>query len=99
MVDHNIWVDASTSWGIGLLVSGKLVVAWRLVEGWKTVVWDIGWAKTITIELGALWIAVTGIFDVHMGSIVTTPVLSVPCCEGDHTLDIQSHFIPHQCYH
>ena len=48
-VDMNIWVDASTSWGIGLVVDGRWR-AWKLVPGWNTDRRDIGWAESIALE-------------------------------------------------
>jgi hypothetical protein len=64
-VDKDIWVDASTSWGIGLVVGGRWA-AWRLAEGWRGDGRDIGWAETIAMELAALWIAAAGISDAHV---------------------------------
>ena len=58
MVDPDIYVDASTSWGIGLCV-GDLWAAWRLVPGWNTGGQDIGWAEAVALELVALWLAKT----------------------------------------
>jgi hypothetical protein len=64
-VDHNIWVDAFTSWGICLLVDGRWAT-WRLVEGQRTVGWDIGRVKTISVELAALWITDASICDMQV---------------------------------
>ena len=43
IINLDIYVDASTSWGIGLIV-GNHWVAWSLCQGWKAAGWDIGWA-------------------------------------------------------
>jgi len=48
-IDLDIWVDASTSWGIGLVVDG-LWRAWALRPGWKRERRDIGWAESIALE-------------------------------------------------
>jgi hypothetical protein len=65
LADFDIWVDASTSWGIGLLV-GDMWAAWKLADGWKSAGREIGWAETIAVELAALWIADAGICDAHV---------------------------------
>ena len=66
VVDLNIYVDASTSWGIGLCVGGLWAV-WRLVSGWNTGGQDIGWAEAVALELAAMWLAET---DRHDMSVV-----------------------------
>ena len=63
MVDLEIYVDASTSWGIGLCI-GNHWVAWRLVPGWNNGGHDIGWAEAVTLELAAMWLAETDHHDV-----------------------------------
>lgn len=50
--DIGIWVDASTSWGIGVLIAGQWN-AWRLAADWKKDSRDIGWAEMIAAELAA----------------------------------------------
>jgi hypothetical protein len=64
-MDHDIWVDASTSWGVGLLVKGKWA-AWKLADGWNGGGRDIGWAETIAVGIAAIWIANTSICDAHV---------------------------------
>jgi hypothetical protein len=51
--DLDIWVDASTDWGIGL-VMGSQWDAWTLKEGWKGQGRDIGWLEAIAVELVVL---------------------------------------------
>lgn len=51
--DYNIWVDASTEWGIGLLW-GEHWDAWRLQDGWKGPGRDIGWLEGVAVELALL---------------------------------------------
>ena len=53
--DPDIWVDASTDWGIGIVVGGRWV-AWKLCLGWKAEGRDIGWAEAIALELAVLWL-------------------------------------------
>jgi hypothetical protein len=50
-----IWVDASTSWGIGLLIN-KSWAAWKLLPNWNMNSRDIGWAEAIAVELATLWV-------------------------------------------
>jgi hypothetical protein len=49
-VDHGIWVDASTDWGIGILFQGRWD-AWRTLPCWKDKGRDIGWLEGVAIEL------------------------------------------------
>jgi hypothetical protein len=51
--DLDLWVDASTDWGIGL-VMGSRWDAWTLKEGWKGQGQDIGWLEAIAVELAVL---------------------------------------------
>ncbi|KAF5376629.1 hypothetical protein D9615_007855 [Tricholomella constricta] len=64
---HNIpiFVDASTSWGIGLFVDGKWL-AWRLLPGWKTNGRDIGWAEMVAVDLALRAILASGLRDCHL---------------------------------
>lgn len=64
-IDLNIWVDASTSWGIGLWIHSHWS-AWGLQPGWSNGQWDIGWLETIAIELAALWLSTQNIYDSHV---------------------------------
>jgi hypothetical protein len=48
--NQRIYVDASTSWGIGLVIDEKWF-AWRLKPGWKADGRDIGWAEMTAVEL------------------------------------------------
>lgn len=45
-----IFVDASTSWGIGLMINDRWF-AWKLKPGWKADGRDIGWAEMVAVEL------------------------------------------------
>jgi hypothetical protein len=59
-IDIDIWVDASTEFGIGLVV-GHRWRAWKLKDGWKGERRDIGWAESVGLELATLEIASRGI--------------------------------------
>jgi len=48
--DLRIFVDASTSWGIGIVI-GDEWAAFRLSESWKVDGRDICWLETVAIEL------------------------------------------------
>ena len=51
--DLDIWVDASTDWGIGVVV-GQARAAWRWavpLSEWKREGRDIGWAEMVAVEL------------------------------------------------
>ena len=48
--DPDMWVDASMSWGIGLVVN-SCWAAWQPLDGWKEAGHDIGWAEMTTMEL------------------------------------------------
>jgi len=61
-VDTNAWVDASTGWGIGMVI-GSQWAAWKLVPGWKSDGRDIGWAESIALELAILMLVDHGFKD------------------------------------
>lgn len=48
--DVSIMVDASTVWGIGLVLNGRWL-AWELKEGWKSDGRDIGWGEMVAVLL------------------------------------------------
>jgi hypothetical protein len=45
------WVDASTSYGVGVVLNDKWD-AWELTAGWNVNARHIGWAEMLAIELG-----------------------------------------------
>lgn len=57
--DLDIWVDASTDWGIGL-VWGNKWDAWTIVEGWKGHGRDIGWLEAVAVELAVMSLFLSG---------------------------------------
>ena len=58
------WVDASSSWGIGI-VFGNEWDFWMLRSGWHTSDRNIGWAEFVAIELGLLFAVHRGYSNVH----------------------------------
>ncbi|KAE8220475.1 hypothetical protein CF319_g6006 [Tilletia indica] len=48
-----IYVDASTEWGIGIVV-GDAWAAWKLLPGWEADSRGILWAEAVALELGVL---------------------------------------------
>lgn len=59
-----MYVDASTSWGIGLIVDDRWM-AWKLKEGWKSDGRDIGWAEIVAIELALRVLIALGYSSLH----------------------------------
>jgi hypothetical protein len=53
MIDPDVWVDASTSWGIGVHI-GHRWDAWSLRAGWKGNSRDIGWAEGVAVEVAVM---------------------------------------------
>ena len=48
--DLGLFVDASTSWGIGIIVSGRWA-AYKLHDDWKIEGRDICWLETVAVEI------------------------------------------------
>ena len=61
-VDPDIWVDASTDWGVGVII-GDQWAAWKLLPGWNTGGRNIGWAESIAMELAFLILISRGFKD------------------------------------
>jgi hypothetical protein len=61
---REFWVDASSGWGVGVVVDGKWD-AWRLREGWRANGREIGWAEMLAIELGLRLAIERGMQDKH----------------------------------
>ena len=49
-LDNKVFVDASTSWGIGFVLDGRWL-AWQFKKDWKYEGREIGWAEMVAIEL------------------------------------------------
>ena len=60
----DFWVDASSSWGIGIVLDNHWD-SWRLSPGWNVDGRNIGWAEFVAIELGLLFAVHKGFSDVH----------------------------------
>ena len=60
----DFWVDASSSWGIGIVFEGEWD-AWHLSPGWDADGRNIGWAEFVAIELGLLFAIHKGYSDTH----------------------------------
>jgi hypothetical protein len=60
----DFWVDASSSWGIGIVFEGEWD-AWKFLEGWDTDGRNIGWAEFVAVELGLLFAIHKGYSDTH----------------------------------
>ena len=58
------WVDASSSWGIGV-VFDNWWDAWKLTPGWNADGRNIGWAEFVAIELGLLFAIYKGFSNTH----------------------------------
>ena len=48
--DLGIFVDASTSWGIGIVIAGRWIT-FELHEDWKVEGRDICWLETVVVEI------------------------------------------------
>ena len=60
----SFWVDASSSWGIGIVFDSYWDF-WRLSKGWDKGGRNIGWAEMVAVELGLLFAVHMGHSDVH----------------------------------
>lgn len=63
--DLRIYVDASTSWGIGIMI-GDRWYAFKLVRDWKVPGIDIGWLEAVALELLMYFLVQLGHRDVHL---------------------------------
>ena len=58
------WVDASSSWGVGIVLDNEWD-SWKLTPGWNTDGRNIGWAEIVAIELGLLFAVHKGFTHIH----------------------------------
>ena len=65
MQDLGLYVDASTSWGIGIIIQGRWA-AFRLHPDWKTQGRDICWLETLALELLIYFLDAMGVCDAHL---------------------------------
>lgn len=63
--DLGIYVDASTSWGIGIII-GDLWFALELVPDWKIPGRDICWLEAIALELLIYFLVQLGLTNAHL---------------------------------
>lgn len=63
--DVGLWVDASISWGIGVIIGGQWI-SWKLSSNWKLPGHDIGWLGTLAVELASLTLVHLGFSNVHL---------------------------------
>ena len=64
-IDLNIFVDASTSWGIGLLFDRRWD-AWSLLPGWKGPSRDISWLEGVALEFAIYTLEKLGLSNSHL---------------------------------
>ncbi|KAF7334414.1 putative reverse transcriptase domain protein [Mycena venus] len=60
-----IFVDASTSWGVGLVFRGRWL-AWKFKEGWRANGRNIGWAEMVAVELAVRTVVASGVANAHI---------------------------------
>jgi hypothetical protein len=65
IVDLEIYVDASTSFGIGLTV-GPFWRAWQFLPGWQSHGRHIGWAESVALEFAVMEAAARDLHDVRV---------------------------------
>jgi hypothetical protein len=58
------WVDASTSWGIGVVFE-NVWKSWKLCDGWDEGGHHIGWAEMVAVEFGLRLAIHRGYSDIH----------------------------------
>lgn len=63
--DLGIYVDASTSWGISIVINGSWA-AFQLKPDWKIPGHDICWLETVAIELLIYFLEQMGFQDIHL---------------------------------
>jgi hypothetical protein len=60
-----LFVDASTGWGIGLVIDGKWL-AWQFKEGWNSEGREIGWGEMVAVELAIRTLVTAKFSNVHI---------------------------------
>jgi len=61
-LNPGIFVDASTSWGIGIIFGDKWI-SWQLAPSWKVPGRDICWLETLAVEFAVYILAAQGFRD------------------------------------
>jgi hypothetical protein len=62
---HKLYVDASTSWGIGLVLDGKWL-AWEYKEGWNDDKRGIGWGEMAAVNLAVATLVSSGLKNISI---------------------------------
>ncbi|KAF5334593.1 hypothetical protein D9758_018436 [Tetrapyrgos nigripes] len=60
-----LYVDASTSWGIGLILNNRWL-AWELKPHWAGEGCHIGWAEMVAVELALLTLITSHVNNTHI---------------------------------
>lgn len=63
--DLDIFVDASTDWGIGIMIGGKWA-AFRLYANWKIEGRDICWLETVAVEILIYFLECSGLANIRI---------------------------------
>lgn len=64
-VDLGFWMDASSSWGIGLICNNRWA-AWKWVQGWESTYRGILWAEAVAVELAIRLLDILNISNIHV---------------------------------
>jgi hypothetical protein len=65
LIDPDVWVDASSDWGVAIVVEGRWR-AWKLLPGWNTDGRDIGWAESVALEFAVHHLVQSGFSHVRL---------------------------------
>jgi hypothetical protein len=60
-----LFVDASTSWGIGMILNGRWLT-WEFKEGWHSEGREIGWAEMAAVELAIQTLITSSFSNCHV---------------------------------
>jgi len=86
-LDLGIFVDASTSWGIGIIIEGKWL-ALQLKPSWKIPGRDICWLEMIAVELATYILEAKGIREstvtIHSDNQGTMGSMNKACSPNTH---------------
>jgi hypothetical protein len=85
-IDLGLFVDASTSWGIGIII-GDEWAAFRLHHSWKIPGRDICWLETVAIELLVYFLEARGLRDSRL--IIHSQPCPLILCMGPCLLPVK----------
>ena len=84
---NELFVDASTGWGIGFILDGKWL-AWELKDEWRHDSRDIGWAEMVAVELAVQTLVTAKFTNCHVvmcsDKMGVTGALVAGCSQGQH---------------